>query len=201
MPDIFDEIKEWLEEFQAQQKAQKKELLPSREEVARLLQSPGGERFLQGGRNVAAGAEGLNLGLRSIPLFLNSIFQHQRRAPDMLRDFFSRDFVPPGTGAPGGVAAPSRPFFDLPPGFPVSKRRDVPVPGGPFDPSFNPPTGQIPDASHLLFSGGLGRNEKEGKIKDMERDLAIQEKMEKLQERLSQRNTVPPKGAEFTNRR
>ena len=47
--------------------------------------------------------------------------------------------------------------------------------------------GFIPDGSHILFAGGAGRNEREGRIKDMERDLGIQEKMEKLQERMRNR--------------
>ena len=241
--DIFEGLKEWLED---QRRGRDETLDSVRQFMQDALETRGGERFLQGGRNVASGATALNLFGRDMGR------EAGRRISEFDPEMALRDLQDPlslfGFGRGRGQydelndAWKNRIMnqFEDQPTFQVG-------PGQPHQ------EGRIPDGSHLLFSGGVlnekrfggkrhsgrggreelirqyglgemlndlqsrgfrtsdrgggggagpeGRNQREGRIKDMERDLNIKEKLEKLEDRVRNRNTTPPKGAEFTNRR
>jgi hypothetical protein len=194
MPEILDEVEEFLKKFQEQQSAQKSEMLRS------VLESDPGQRFLQGADNLFAGTQALNsLGRAAPDLFSRALGAMPNTAPI---SFLSDPGQDEGLEGLMKFFNPFRGITPLPRGFPFNNSRgDVPIPMPTPRPGlptvgvgqgFPHGEGQIPDGSHMLFSGGvMGRNEKEGRIKDMKRDMKIKKDLEDIYQKLKEQGPTP----------
>ena len=190
MPEnIIDSILEWNKEQQKKRD----------EMIRKLLETEPGQNFLRGADNFFVGTRALNnLG---------------RAAPDLFSRALSNVELPRFVSDPGedegleGLMKFFNPFDfrlkDIGPVQPWRHYGDVPIPTPEPTPEGviprsllmqgatpnirvqgQPHGGGIPEGSSILFAAGAGRNEKEGKIKDMERDLAVNDKLQKLMERI-----------------